>query len=164
MASGIAADLQGLGSSSFHFWDGVFQLNRVSPDTNDKLDWNSLENIIGPDLAGNNLINSSTGLDETLDIHLEGNVVFDIADGAVVGRAVEDSGVPGFTLSMGQIEATDDGDETFDADFADDEAISLIINNADLWFGSGGSLLDNDGGIATPANFADDTVSNGTVG
>ncbi len=160
-ASGLEADLVGVDAVDFHIWGGVLELNKVSPGANDKLDWNTLS-VTGTDLSANGVVGPTNGVDETLGLQIAGNVVFSVADGAVIGRAVDVGSVSGFALTLGKIDATDGGADGFDAAFVDADAASFILNNVDLWIGDGGSL-DNQG-TSGPDEYDDDTVVNGTTG
>ena len=66
-----------------------------------KLDWDSLVTT-GLDLSGNSVLT----IDQSLDLHAEGNVAFDALGGTLVGVALGDplavpAPIPGFELDLG---------------------------------------------------------------
>ena len=143
-ANVFSADLIGLGTLlEFHAYGGTLKLNQFGGTATEKLDWDSLVTT-GLPLA-------SLGIDEALDLHVDGSVALDALSGTLVA-------VGTFSLDVGQVSGADVGTGT-PISFTNADAVSLTLSNVTLFAGVGGSLDDN----GTP-QYSDDTVVNGTLG
>src|SRR6185295_3339810 len=142
-------------------WGAGLKVNKASDNdgvattTAAKLDWNS--RTMDPIAGGITL--ASLNIDESLDLHVEGNAVFN-AFGVVVGKVLD------FNLDLGTVSGvTDAGAGTpplFDAD-----AVSMTMNDAGIFVGIGGSLNDvngDDAVLTNPDRYTDDVVVNGRFG
>jgi hypothetical protein len=151
----LSADLIGLESVlEFHAWDATLKLNKVTPATADKIDWDSL--------ATSGLPLASLDIDEGLDLHVDGSVAVNVLDGIVVAT------VDDFSLDMGQVSTTADNGTGL-ISFTDAEALSVVLTGVDVWAGVGGSLDDVDGDsdndtLSIKDRYSDDEVVNGTLG
>src|SRR5688500_7834038 len=141
----LSADLIGLGALlEFHAWDATVRLNAFGGTASAKLDWDSL--------ATSGLPLASLTVDETLDLHVDGNVALNALSGTLVA-------VGEFNLDVGQVSTTADNG-TAGISFVNADAVSLTLTDVELFAGVGGSLNAN----GTPTDFSDDTVVSGTLG
>src|SRR6185369_16856026 len=65
-----------------------------------------------------------------------------------------------FTIALGQLRSA----ALPSGALQDADVMTLVLTNVFVFVGVGGALLDNNGGAATPLDYSDDTVQNGTLG
>ena len=80
---------------------------------------------------------------------MDGSVVLNVLSGVLVAKG-------DFTIALGQVQSA----ALPSGVSADADAMTLTLTNVGVFVGVGGGVDDN----ATPANYADDAVVNGTLG
>src|SRR5688572_27651511 len=157
----FGADLVGFESMlEFHAFGVDAVLNKVTKGaavvgTPAKLDWSTFTNT-GLDLSTELAALNATSLgvlNSSVDVALDGNVALNVLGGILVAKGH-------FTIGLGQVRSAD----LPSGALQDADAMTLTLSNVGVFVGVGGSLLDNNGGAATPTNYSDDTVANGTLG
>ena len=96
VGSGIGAELVGVDSVVLRVWDGAFKYNRVTPDKDPvgsqtprkKMDWKSLDADLDPaksvNIFDSILFHDTDGIEEALDLKVQGKAALNIAEGVVV--------------------------------------------------------------------------------
>ena len=157
----FAGDLVGLESVlEFHAYGVDAVLNKVSSGVlvipaAGKLDWSTFTST-GLDLsAAQAALNGTTlgALTSSVDLAIDGSVVLNVLSGVLVAKG-------DFTIALGQVQSA----LLPSGVSADADAMTLTLSNVGVFVGVGGALLDNNGGAATPTDYSDDTVVNGTLG
>src|SRR6185369_2243636 len=157
----FAGDLVGLDALlAFHAYGVDAVLNKVAKGaavvgTPTKIDWSTFTNT-GLDIsAAKTALNATSlgALTSSVDLAIDGNVALNVLSGVLVAKGH-------FTIALGQLRSA----ALPSGALQDADVMTLVLTNVFVFVGVGGALLDNNGGAATPLDYSDDTVQNGTLG
>ncbi|MBK8118788.1 MAG: hypothetical protein IPK39_05860 [Sulfuritalea sp.] len=157
----FAGDLLGLDDLLvFHAYGVDGLINKIghgsAVTSTSKLDWSTLATT-GMDLSAEKTAFNATSLGNLtagVDLAVKGGVALNVLDGVLVAKG-------GFQIGLGQVKSANlPSGASKDAD-----AMTLTLTNVGVFVGVGGRLLDHGGVLpATPNDYGDDTVGNGTLG
>ena len=152
--SGGSATFVGLPDLTLGLYSFAVNLNQTSDSSNSGLvlDLNPGGSYVGitvTPLAGPVLDFEG---DQGSLLNVSGHAVID-AFGVLVAKG-------GFSLSIGSVSGNDNAGTDPDVTVTNADAVAISFTTADVWVGVGGNLDDH----ASPNNFSDDVIQNGTLG
>ncbi|HMJ89761.1 MAG TPA: hypothetical protein VK530_08085, partial [Candidatus Acidoferrum sp.] len=165
-ASGLGAELIGVDAIVLQAWDAAIQLNSVTPETETKLDWDSVEfTSDSVNFGASAVLDDTIGVNKAVVLHVEGKALVNVLDGVLIAAALGDLDTPGFSLELGKVTttgSTGSGTPTLD----DDDALTLVLNDLQIFVGVGGTFADttNSAPNNTPDDLSDDEIVAGTFG